>query len=217
MSLFSTESKISKATPTPSPLLVPRAQIRSRGVSSSASLPKMLRTVPKLTHTFRFISSTATAEAVTTQTLLGALGVIGTSAVTAQCYCSSVKLNQIRIWPAASGTATVTWAAAEGREWDDTMDESIPTGITVSTCLTFSPPKDALASMVLNNVNTAALFSIASTVGSIVDVSLTFTLAANFSGPSITVVSAVLGAHYFLALDGPVSHGYTPIGLPTTL
>jgi hypothetical protein len=53
--------------------------------------------------------------------------------------------------------------------------------------------------------------------GSIIDVSISWTLANNIGATSITgITTAVLGSVYYLGLDG-TSGNVVPVGVPTTI
>jgi hypothetical protein len=60
------------------------------------------------------------------------------------------------------------------------------------------------------------MFELACSVGSIVDFTVSFRLSNIVGGTQNTVASAVNSGIYYLALDGPSSNKYVPVGLPTT-
>jgi hypothetical protein len=67
-------------------------------------------------------------------------------------------------------------------------------------------------------LSTAAvnLFALSCPIGSIVDLSVSFTLSNIQGALQETVASGSLGNVYYLALDGPSANTYIPLGLPTT-
>jgi len=97
------------------------------------------------------------------------------------------------------------------------MIESIPEGITTTDAMVFKPPAKSLASFWLGDVDSATqVFALSTSPGSIVDVSLSFRLCNVYSSASVAVATAVIGTVYYLALDGPSSNTYVPVGIPTT-
>jgi len=82
---------------------------------------------------------------------------------------------------------------------------------------TLVPAKNSTAGFWYGNASGATtLFQIASPVGSIVDVTVSFTFVNNYAASSYAVAAGVLGAFNYGYLDGPATHAYTPIGLPST-
>jgi hypothetical protein len=96
---------------------------------------------------------------------------------------------------------------------DEVSDKSVPTGITVTGSVVFVPDPKSVASFWSN---AGQLMVIQTTIGSIVDLSVDWTLDAFISPDTLSIATGVLGSAYFLALDGPSGNTYTPIGLPTT-
>jgi len=191
---------------------------RAKGSQLALSLPPALSLAPRMSRTIRYQNTSASVESVTVATCAGTIGSIGISAVATQPICSSLRVSQIKIWPAAGGACSVAWALeSTGFVKDEVTDHSIPTGITTSGGSVFRPPPLSLASFWRNRTNTDTLFTIESSVGSIVDVTFEFTLPAGFADfASQVVASAVIGNFYYLALDGPTTNKYVPVVLPTT-
>jgi len=181
------------------------------------NLPPNINLVPQLTRTYRFINTSASLQSATVASIIGSLGVFGTVVnSTAVGIASSFKINHLKIWPPAGGSAAVEWASTEGYTKDEIKDESIPTGITVSRSMIFRPPKLSLASFWTNDTLTSsnAIFKLLCTVGSIVDFNVSFTFVGAFGSIGIPVLSAAVGNMYYLALD--TAHTYVPVNLPTT-
>jgi hypothetical protein len=61
-----------------------------------------------------------------------------------------------------------------------------------------------------------SVFLITCTVGSVVDVHVSFRTSGAIAAGTHSVTTATLGNIYYLALDGPSSNVYVPVGLPTT-
>jgi hypothetical protein len=194
-----------------------RVKSRRRSAPLLMNVPPSLSLVPTLGHCFRFINTSNASVPVTVTTLLGSLGVIGTSVTSTASMASSVRISHINVWPPAGGTALAEWGYAEGHVKDAIKDSSLPTGITISKMLKFSPPPNLLASFWSNEVFGAQnILNLICSVGSVVDVHVSYTIAASFQNVLIPVATAVLGTVYYLALDGPTSNLYVPVGLPTT-
>jgi hypothetical protein len=180
-------------------------------------LPPQLSLVPTLTHIFRFQSTNSSLTLIAAGNVLGALGAIGTSALTVATVASSFRIKSLKIWPAAGGTCFVEWAAATGYTRDQVKDASLPSGITVSKSLTFNPPRASFAALWTNEaIPTTNLMNIFAPTGSILDLNVEYTINGVFTPLVITVASAVLNGMYYLALDGPTLHHFPPVGLPTT-
>jgi hypothetical protein len=203
--------------PSPSSYLGSPARLvrAGRSMGKSSSLPPSINLVSTFTNTFRFISTNAAQVAVTADDLLGVCGGIGTTIIQLSTWATSFKLNSVKVWPSAGGSANLKWLVAEAYERDELKDVSLPTGITITESVTFVPPAKTLAAF-WQTASTSNIFAIASSVGSIVDVHITYTLPGGFLSTPLVVASAVVGTAYYLPLDGPASHTYTVLGLPTT-
>jgi len=189
---------------------------RSRGRGQPSNLPPALDMTVLVNHTFRFVSTSATLTGVSVNDLLGACGCVAYVANTSsRALASSVKINSITIWPAAGGQASLEWVDnADTAVRDRWMNTDLPTGITETAPCLAIPPKDSLASF-WHGSQTGTLFNISTTVGSTVDVNLSFTLSNAIAGPVITVSVAAVGTIFYYALDGPSTNRYPPAVLPT--
>jgi hypothetical protein len=186
---------------------------------SSPSVPPTLETAPAVRQIFRFQNSNATTTSPTVAQLMTVPGMIGT-VVNTSCsgIASSIRIHSIKIWLPASGFAEVSWVSASGYAKDDSKDASLPTGIVGGSApYSSSPPKGSLAADWLTAaLTTQVLFTIGCTIGSIIDVDLSFVMSNNIGAGSQTVVTAALGTLYYAYLDGPTTHYYLPIGRPST-
>jgi len=187
------------------------------------SVPPTLDVVPQGHNVYRFTNAAAQAGAtVSIADLLGAIGVIGKVAATSvTTVASSVKVNKITIWPspAATGTgyATLTWdPILTGVNKDKLVDRSLPEGISVTGPSVNRPPRGTFAGEWLEAAG-GNVFVIGASSLSIVDVDLSFTLASVGSlQTTVNVATANVGQIYYLALDGPGTNAFTPVGLPST-
>jgi len=187
--------------------------------------PKMYVSQPIFTQRFRFTSSAATLTNITVGSLCRLL-CMNTSANTMFPIFLGARLLKVKMYGAPGGTTnnvSLNWTSTQGpyRELSDSGSSGSPAYISSS------PPKDSLASF-WNNVNTSqasALFQVASTANSFVDVDIQFTVldlaAAPFAGITTTAAGAV-GSVYTSALDNWTTGGlwngaplYTPVNKTT--
>jgi hypothetical protein len=208
------------STRRPSHLLVTARGTKHR---AAGSLPPRLMCTPRVQHVFRFVSTGGSLLSVTCTELLGACGTICTVAnTTVSQLASSVRIKSITVWPSASATSpqncTLQWATqATDQTPDELVDLSIPEGVLLTRALVFRPPARSLAGYWNSSViSSTTLLSAAIPIGSVLDLSVEFTVANVFAQLSQSVAAGVLGAIYYLALDGPASNKWTPVGVPTT-
>jgi hypothetical protein len=195
----------------------------SQGKALAVSLPPRIQLSPAVSHTYRFRSTSASATLVTVASMLGALGGLCT-AVNSKIgtWASSLKIIKVTVWPSGSTSgvtnATLSWYLGESAQVpDEAWDEAIPEGITATKALVFTPPPKSLCGFWIDSSDSAAnLFAIQTSIGSVVDLQVAYRLVNVQSGLQITVVTGVLGTVYYLALDGPTSNTYVPIGLLST-
>jgi len=194
-----------------------------RGVTStSQNKPPQLKSNIILNHKYRFTSDTGTATAISSDSLLGAAGTIGTTVLLCTPIFSAVKVNRVRIWapPAAQGGFSTCSCNFEAATVNTSNLEVSDTSNSVSSPATINavPPKNSLASF-WSNSGGGTLFTLVAPSGSIIDVDLSLYLTdADASPPTaIPVGTAVIGTQYYLALDCfNNTHIYTPVSLNTT-
>jgi len=198
---------------------------RRRGGAGAPSLPPVLNTSPTIGHTFRFTNTAnSTALAISGALLQGALGVMGTATnSTVRPWATSVRIHKITIWPSAGSNPPIApgveWGAVSSTVKDEGKYTGLPYGITEERAMISRPPKKSVCSdwLSLQATGITTLFYITAPAGSIMDISLSYTLANVFvTSNAITTATAVIGTVYYLALDGNSSHNWGPIGLPTT-
>ncbi len=151
----------------------------------------------------------------------GAFGTVLNSTVVS--VASSYRINHIRAWPAAGGDVDIEWystgSAEQALNKDVAKQRTLPTGITVSGCMSFVPPPGSYASMWQTaNINaTDNLAVISATAGSVIEVSISWTNWMHGSGVSQTGYTAVtVGSFYKPYLDGPTQKKLMPVAYPTT-
>jgi len=187
--------------------------------ASALNLPPKINASVTVNHVFRFKSTVSTTVTVSVADLALICGGVATSGTSFTGWCSSFRVKSFKIWP-AEGTvdvnAGVEWVGAVQQIGRDILEEEVlPNGITVTKCLTSRPPAKCSAAdwtLLSSPTNVMALVTTAS--GSIIDVSLEFTLVNIFNGPSFTGAGFTAGAIYYGCLDQQGAAAYLPIGLP---
>jgi len=184
----------------------------------------MVDTVVTAHSVLRFtLTSAAASTNITVANILMAIGGIGTIAnSTVASVASSFKLHKITIWPASTTAgsgqnAEVLWVDLGNITRDESKSTAIPAGVTVADVISERPPKDTQASFWQSAAGGAGtLLSLTGPSGSIVDVSVTWTLRNNITGVTQNGYAAVtLGSFYYARLDG-VGGKFLPLGVPTT-
>lgn len=180
------------------------------------------------THTYRFDSGPTTnnnAEPVTALNLLGAAGVFTSAAnSTVETWFCQVKVLNVRIWSpciqayssgtgVGQGTCAIFWSGSENDAGTQISDSTNTT--TVPAFISAKPPEGSSPSF-WNSSGAGTMFYITATPGSIIEVTLCLNQLGGSTGASISVTTAALGNSYFLALDGPGSNKFVPVGLVTT-
>jgi hypothetical protein len=182
------------------------------------SIPPALDLVHQVHAVLRFISTSATSTQVDIPELLAACGGICTvTNTTLAVWASSVKLHSIKIWAASGGAAVIEWGNLNSVGKEAIKDQTTPTGVTLAGCSFWRPPRGTYWEDWLEGTASAPIFSIQTTVGSIVDVDVSYTMeAGTFALTTYPIATGVLGNPYYLSLDGGTSNKYPPVGLPTT-
>jgi hypothetical protein len=214
------------------PLSVLATPTRSLGVlvkprmAGGASLPPIIQGTPLVKRTFRFRnSSTLVQVGCGLGGVLGALGSICTVTNSkVRTVASSIRIHSITMWLPAGTTGDggfIDWgnAASAGYVKDDSKISTIPDGVTETRALLFKPPGKTLCGDWLNPSVLAlstALFFISAPTGAIFDLHVSYTLSNVNNGVDQTVATGVLGAFYYLSLDGAGGNQIVPVGLTTT-
>jgi hypothetical protein len=193
--------------------------LRGKGQRLPALLPPPLNTTPDVRHVFRFVNTSASNQVISFDKVRGALGGIAVTSTSVQPWASSIRILRVTVWPAPNATAADTtelfWESGTSDQVpDETRVTTLPEGVTVTRPVTFVPPPMSLASFWLSVA--ANIFAVRAPVGSVIDVHLGFRLSNVFGAGPIVVSSATPGNVYYLALDGPGSNTYVPVGVPTT-
>ncbi len=199
--------------------------LRSTGSRVKASLPPPRNQVPTLRHVIQFTSTSGSIAIVTAADLAGACGGMCTvSNSTFISWASSVRIHSVKVWPGGNSplstntTAELNWNASSANAFqkDELKVQVLPSGIQETNCVVFKPPAKSLASDWFATNQAQNVFSLQCSIGSVIELDISFTLTSTFAGPAVTVGTATLGAVYYLALDGPATNKFPPVALPTT-
>lgn len=204
--------------------LSPNKSIRRVKASTSASRvrngPSQFKSNVELRHSFRYVSTSGTATAITPTSLLCSAGTVCTVAnFAASSFNGSVKVNQVEMWspPASQGsntTCSVLWAGANNspdREYSDTS-----VSVATPAYVRCPPPPMSLASF-WQTAGTGTLFTLTAPTGTIIDVHVSLILFDDdVSQATASIATGVLGTIYYLSLDPNATHRYTPVSLTTT-
>lgn len=182
--------------------------------------PPALQSTPEMVHTFRFGSTSATQRNITVLDLLGICGgyctVVNSTLSLVAC---TVRLKSVRLYTAPLAGADDVGNLQFTASFDTPDRELVRSAIGASgpAVQTLVPPRRSTAGFWYGNASAATtLFQIASPVGSVVDVTVGFTFINNYNNSSQVIAAGVLGSFYYSYLDGPITHSYIPVGLPST-
>jgi len=202
-----------------------RSQNKRRNVRPAIDImkPRQINSNIRVSHRYRFVSTSGTATAVTGQSLLGALGVFPTIAnSTVAAIFGSVRIKNLEMWTTTATlgsavTCSVEWAGSATNSGDiEISDTSVSTASPAH--INSRPPKNSLASF-WSTATTGQLFVLTAPAGTIIDVVVEMTMFddTNGSNAAIGVATAALGNVYYLSLDPNASHRYPPVSLTTTI
>lgn len=190
-------------------------------------LPPELNTSVTTHHVFRFYVGTAqSGSAITWANIAGITGVTGTvTNTTAVGFCSSWRIRSVTVWPplaSAGARSEIQWyTPATGLPTkDESKMESLPTGITTTAPVRYTPPPTSFLSEWLTAASVGSVSAVMMYLwlpaGAIMDVSISWTQNNNFGSASHTLATVAVGSYYYLGLDGATGQ-VVPVGLPTTI
>jgi len=196
---------------------------KGRSRSRAVGVVPQLETSIVCSHKFRFECTTGESVNVSLLNLFGILGNICTVANTTLVgWAGSLRLRKVEIYESAQSVSTVNSVI----NWYTNSNANLADKLTLNSTIPYDlpsknvsiPPKNTLASFWWNTSSSSslALFGLQTAVGSIVDVTIDFTLGNQAGGYMQIVSTANLAGDYYLALDGPASNKLVPLGLPTT-
>jgi len=228
------DSMLTTRTLVPRPVLVKsgRAKRGRRPRSSGVMLPPPIIVGVHTTVRLRFSPTAATAKNINVGNLCAAAGFISTlvAGTSAVCFFSSVRVKSVEIWTEPQNSASVgselSWGSA-GNTIANIPDENINApsmGSSLVGYKKFIPPAKSIVSDWWTGIasggatTSQVVFTIASPVGSYVDVTMDVRSCNNNSSQpvSLTIIGGVAQQVYYGALDGPsAAQIYIPVGLPT--
>jgi hypothetical protein len=180
----------------------------------------------RFAHKFYFRTTSAiTAKNIRVAELIAIAGMVGTvTNSTAATICSSMKLANVTVWPAAGSVTNnpeIAFAAANnyGTVPEQSIERAIPSGITTGGGIKWVVPTDSLANLWQNagalNTEIFTLYDLPS--GSVICVSGYWCLRDTLAGINMTgFTSLAVGGFVYSYLDGVSDHKCLPVGLPNT-
>jgi hypothetical protein len=190
----------------------------------SSTLPPQINTTHVVTGVRRFVANTAgsVVYSVTGNTLAGALGCTQYAGLTARAIAGTARIHGFKIWPSATPTTSVVdvrWTPIITYVMKDVdMVRAIPDGVTNTSSVTFKPPNNSLAGdwFYLGVLGTVPICELEMSKGTIIDLSISYTLSNNSTGATITTAAAAVGTFGYTPLDGTAG-GLQPIGIKQQL
>jgi hypothetical protein len=198
----------------------PRSKLNKTALSTG---PQQFMSNITFGHTFRFVSTSSTATAITPTSLLCSAGTIcyvtNTSVIS---LYGSTRITRIRMWApvqsqGTAATCSVLWAGSVTPFYQDREISDTSVSVTKPAFIDCAPPAKSLAAF-WQTASSNTLCTLVAPVGTIIDITLALTLQDE-DGPSpatSTVTTGVLSVQYYLSLDPNATHRYTPVSLFTT-
>ncbi len=184
--------------------------------------PPMLQPHIRTTRRFRFVATSAVAyNSITVKDLAGVCGVVGTVTNTTGAYLvGTLRVAKVEMWspPASVGTSvsiSMSWGGFNNSPNIEYTDSSVSQ--TEPAHIACRPPRESLAKFWQTTGNDSPLFILNCPTSTIIDVTIEFMEADSSSALTTTsLVTAVVGQRYYLALDDTSNHVIVPVGLFTT-
>jgi hypothetical protein len=204
-----------------------RRQYQQSSSLARVCKPPMIKTNVLLKHKFRYIClSSISGMTITALRLANACGVMGTvvNSTVSNLY-DSVKIRSIEMWgppPSQGAAATVTclWnqlaAGVSNMSTLEFCDTSNSTAVPAH--IKTHPPKETFASFWQPSSGTSInLCALSAPAGTMIDVEVELILSdTGASNSATTVTTCLLGAVYYLPLDGTAGHQVPPVQLNST-
>ncbi len=195
----------------------PKKRVRSR------VNPPMFRSNLVFSHKFRFEASAAFNGLITSTSILGACGGIGTvTNTTIALWTTSVKVRSVELWaaPAALGagaTVSINWFGANNSPNLEVSDTSLSTAFNAHVIS--KPPPSSTASFWQRAAVSTNMFTLVVPTGAVVDLEVDMVMAdQDVALATAAPATAVVGTVYYLALDfvSLATHVLVPVSLATT-
>jgi len=181
--------------------------------------PPQLSSNVRVSHTYRFRSTSGTTLSLTESDLISvAGGVCSVANATCSLIAGSVKVHRVSIWtpPASQGavaTCSLNWRSPTYQQTQEISDTTI--SVTTPARVSSRPPLGSAASFWLSPAGNA-IVDVTAPVGSIIDLHCTHVLQDNqAAGTAYSVAAGTLGVLYYFPLDGE-GDAYLPVSLGTT-
>lgn len=198
-----------------------KQKLRGGNKRNSPANPPQLPTNVQVVHTYRFRSTSDTAQNITQNDLRGIAGAVCDVANTSvRLIASGVKVHKVEVWtpPAsqgASASCSIAWTSPDASFTQNVEVSDTTISVSRPAHVKAKPPPFSAASFWLG-AGSDTMCTITAPTGSIIDVHCTHVLYdSQLAGTLLTVAAGTLGALYYMPLDG-VSDVYLPVSLGTT-
>lgn len=212
--LKGTNLVLAKGTP-----LLSKGKGKGSNMGDKIVLPPTLDATVTFRKVFRYVAqgSSASGASCTVGQMLESFGSVATATTQITSITSAFKLHSLTFYPAASGVCGVEWvdAATTGLNQKDSYKNApVPTGITVSHPVRFTPPKDSQVSWWWDGqASGVTLLALYATVGCYLDVDVSVCISnrqVNVQETGFTGLT--VGAVYYPSLDGRSTNKFAPFG-----
>jgi hypothetical protein len=158
---------------------------------------------------FRFQCGGAQTASFYTRGQLLSLLISGNGSTSATRYIQAIRINKLELWDPANGInvtnhANLTWLGTQSQH---RVLDSVTVGTAAAAYITTKPPRDSSAYFVSQQgvSESEALFGITCSVGAVLDVHATVTVASDSTTVQTVVTTSnttTAGQVYFWNLDG---------------
>jgi len=183
----------------------------------SMNLPPPLHLFHPVTRTVRF-ATTASIDNVSPSPnqILSCFVAVTLTSTSAVSVHSRYRVRRVRMWPPAGGEASLAWQSnAQFSVPDEVVNTSLPTGITVTKCFSWTPPKDSMINswQPANSSTSLGPFTYTATTGTIIDLDVELSQTAFLTVPVLTCVSLSSGTMYYGYLGSSLA---PPVAFPNS-
>jgi len=184
-----------------------------------------IETNVRLTHTFRFVASSAFNGQIYQSGIIGAMGTIGRiiNASVANIFATA-KIHRVKCMAPISSQGTAATVSINWFGTNNNTPNKEVSDTSVSTAepayISTSPPRKSIGEdwFEFSAGSSSYIFTLVCPTGTVIDLTVSGIMA---DGPTDTATqsnigTATVGVIYYLALDYPTSHILVPVSLTTT-
>ena len=188
-------------------------------MGAGIALPPTLDATVTFRKVFRYVAqgSSASGSSCNVGQMLESFGSVATATNQITSITSAFKLHSLTFYPAASGVCGVEWidAATTGYNQKDSYKNApVPTGITVSHPVRFTPPKESQVSWWWDGqASGVTLLALYATVGCYLDIDVSVCISnrqVNVQETGFTGLT--VGSVYYPSIDGRANNKFAPFG-----